>query len=144
MNMTDIENAILNLKGHSVALCKGEKTVVLDGKGISPLLSLIDDGRDLSGYSCADSVVGKAAAMLFAKMDVVCVHGRVMSSLAADFLKRHGIAFSYDEITERIQNNAGTGMCPMEETVLDIDDPDVALDALRRRLEELKEKTGKR
>lgn len=141
--MTDIEKAIVNLKGHSVALCKGEEVVVSDGKGISPLLGLIDSGKDFSGYSCADYVVGKAAAMLFAKMNVACVHGRIMSSLAADFLKRRGVAYSFDETAERIRNNAGTGMCPMEETVLGIDDPDAALDALRCRLAELKATSGR-
>ncbi len=136
--MTDTEIAIRGLEGHSICLCRGGEFFTDDGRGISPMMRFISEGRDLTGYSVADVIVGKAAAMLFTKAGIVSVHGRVMSESGKAFLETHGIPCSYDVLTDRIINRKGTDICPMEKTVADIDDPETAYTALAKKIAELR------
>ncbi len=136
--MTDIETAIRELEGHSICLCRGGEFFTDDGRGISPMMRFISEVRDLTGYSVADVIVGKAAAMLFVKAGIVSVHGRVMSESGKAFLETHGIPCSYDVLTDRIINRKGTDICPMEKTVADIDDPETAYTALAKKIAELR------
>ncbi len=120
--MTDIEIAKRNLEGHSICLCKNGEFFTDDGRGISPMMRFIAQGLDLDGYSAADVIVGKAAAMLFVKAKIASVYGVVMSK------------FAYKELTGKIINRRGDGVCPMEQTVENIDDCDAAYNALREKL----------
>ena len=137
--MTDIELAAAGLNGHSICLCRDGEIVTDDGKGISPMIKFIGEGKALNGFSAADLIVGKAAAMLFVKAGIAEVYGKVMSESAADFLKSHGVKFSYETLTEKIINRAGTGICPMEQTVAEIDSVDEAYIALCNKLEQLRQ-----
>lgn len=135
--MSDLEIAKANLKGHSLCLCKDGNIIFSDKKGISPLMDFIAENRDLSGYSAADIIVGKAAAFLMIKCGVKSVFASVISVAAADLLSSHSIPFEYDALTEKIINRAGTDICPMEKTVLDISSPDDAYSALLATLSRL-------
>ena len=89
--MTDIEIAKANLNGHSICLCRDGAILTDDGMGISPMMQAIAEGKELTGYAVADVIVGKAAAMLFVKAGIVCVHGKTMSFSARDFLRNNDI-----------------------------------------------------
>ena len=140
--MTDIEKAIQNLDGHSICLCRGDTVITDDGRGISPMMRFIAEGKNLTGYAAADIIVGKAAAMLFVRAGIVSVHGNIMSVSAKDFLEQHGIPCSYDTLTEKIINRQGTDICPMEKTVAEIIDVNEAYEALGRRLAEMRAKSS--
>ena len=56
--MTDLEQAKLNLNGHTLSLCKGENRITSDKRGISPMVNLLCGNVSLSGWSAADLVVG--------------------------------------------------------------------------------------
>ncbi|MBR2283018.1 MAG: DUF1893 domain-containing protein [Ruminococcus sp.] len=135
--MTDLEIAKNNLAGHSICLCRDGSVIVDDGRGISPMIRFIAEGRDLTGYSAADLIVGKAAAMLFVKTGICKAYGKVMSAAARDHLEKHGIACEWETLTPQIINRAGTGMCPMEQTVADINDTEAGYKALCRKLAEM-------
>lgn len=115
----------------------GEREYRDTRRGIRPLLGLIAAGADVRGGMAADLIVGKAAALLYALMGVRGVYARVLSEGGLAVLRAHGIAAEYGERTQCIINRAGTGMCPMEETVLTIEDPAQAYAALAKRAEEL-------
>lgn len=132
--MNDTERAKAALPGHSLALCRGERLLTHDGRGISPMLELLGTGQELSGFSAADTIVGKAAAMLFVRAGVRAVYGVVMSRSALAYLTRHDIAATYGTLTDTIRNRAGTGICPMEETVQALDDPDAGYRVLAAKL----------
>ncbi len=138
--MTDIEIAIKNLEGHSICLCKNGEYFTDDSKGISPMMKFIAEKKDLSGYSAADIIVGKAAAILFVKAGIVSVYGEVMSEAAKLFLEEHGISYSYETLTKKIINRSGTDICPMEKTVTNISDTEKGYIALKEKLAELKSK----
>lgn len=136
--MTDLDRARTLLTGHSVAFVKGEHSLVLDGRGVAPLLGVIADGEDMSGASAADLIIGKAAAMLMTLLDVKSVYGEVMSAAGLEYLTAHGITAEYGTLTESIRNRDGSGQCPMELAVKDISDPSVGLDAIKTRLDRLR------
>jgi len=136
--MTDIEFAVNALEGHSIALCKNGEILTDDGRGISPMMKYISSGRKLSGYSAADVIVGKAAAILFVKAGIVCVHGKTMSEAGKAFLEAHGIPCTCDILTERIINRSGTDICPMEKAVADISDIEAGYSALKAQIEIIK------
>lgn len=136
--MTDLNTAKQHLDGHSICLCKDGAVITDDGKGISPMMKLLAEGRDLSGFSAADQIVGKAAAMLFVKAGIACVHGNVMSQSGHAYLDAHSIPHTYDVLTEQIVNRLGTGICPMEQTVADIDDAEAGYAALKERLAQMR------
>lgn len=139
--MTDLETATKMLAGHTLALCKAGEVVTSDLKGISPMLSLLGEGRDLSGFSAADLVVGKAAAMLFVKANIKAVFARTLSLAGRDYLDRHGIPVTCEALTERIMNREQTDVCPMERAVADTDDVDEGCRILQITLNEMRRKS---
>lgn len=136
--MTDLDRARAALPGHTLALCRGGEVVTSDLRGVMPMLGFLREGRDLSGFCAADRVVGRAAAMLFAKAGVRAVHAEVMSDGAAALLAAHGIDASCDVRTAAIENRQKTGLCPMESAVAGIEDIDAGIAAICRRAEELR------
>lgn len=132
--MTDIETAKANLNGHSICLCKNGEYFTDDGRGISPMMRFIEEGCDLSGYSVADVIVGKAAAMLFVKAGISEVYGKVMSIAGWDYLRLNNIPCSWDTLTESIINRKGDDICPMEKTVASIHDAEEGYEALKAKL----------
>lgn len=136
--MTDLEIAVKNLEGHSICLCKDGEYFTLDGKGISPIMKLLGEGKDICGYSVADTVVGKAAAMLFVKAGIKDLHAKLMSKPSEAFLKKAHIPYTYETLAENIKDRTGTDICPMEKTVENIEDADIAYEALKNKLLSLK------
>lgn len=126
--MNDINNAkyILEDRNASVVFCRGEQMIILDGKGIKPLLELMKKQIALSEYSVADKIVGKAAALLFIKMKVSSVYGSVMSEKARDIFLHYNIPFFYKTLTKEIINRRGDDLCPMEKAVENVNDSDKA------------------
>ena len=90
------------------------------------MMDFIADGANLNGYSVADLIVGKAAAMLFAQCGIVSVFAKTLSKGGKAILERYGIAFDYEVLTEKIMNRTGTDICPMEKAVCDTEDLDEA------------------
>ena len=136
--MTDLDRARAALPGHTLALCRGGEVVTSDLRGVMPMLGFLREGRDLSGFCAADRVVGRAAAMLFAKAGVRAVFAEVMSDGAVALLAAHGIDASCDVRTATIENRQKTGLCPMESAVAGIEDIDAGIAAICRRAEELR------
>ncbi len=128
--MSDISIAIDSLDGHTIALCKDGNVITSDERGIAPMIGFIRNGTDLTGYSVADKIVGKAAAMLFVKAGITEVHAQVLSEKGKAVLEKHSIKYSFDTLTENIINRKGTGICPMELAVEDIDDVEVGVRTL--------------
>lgn len=133
----DLQNARQHLLtgDYTCVLCKGDTLHTSTSRGVAPLLALIDSGTDVSGFSAADKVVGKATALLYRYLGVKAVYARVISRSAAEVLK--DIHLEFDRQVPFIQNREGTGRCPMELATENMNDPATALDAIRRTLKAL-------
>jgi len=111
--------------------------------GIRPLLQPINLDRDyFENAYVIDKVIGKSAAFLLIYSKVKKIHAFIMSEHAKNLLDLHNIVYSYDELVPYIQNNLKTGMCPMEQSVINIDDPSLALIALNHKVGELMKQKG--
>ncbi len=49
-----------------------------------------------------DKIVGRAAALILVHLGIKKVHGQTMSRLACEVLDYYNVAFSYDQLIERI------------------------------------------
>ncbi|MCH4153805.1 MAG: DUF1893 domain-containing protein [Saccharofermentans sp.] len=136
--MTDLKRAYESLEGHSLVLCKGDILITDDGRGISTLIGLVHDGKSFDGFSAADTIVGKAAAMLFVKLGVTSVHAVVMSASAMRLFEYNSVIFEYDTITDLIVNRKGDGPCPMEAAVSDTFDVEQGICLLTRQIDSMR------
>ena len=142
--MTDIERAktIFQTGKYTCVLTKGETVYASTKSGISPMIGFIENGFDLNGFSAADKIVGKAAAMLFVLAGVKEVYAAVLSQKAQEVLTKYGVKCTCDTLAEAIINRAGDDLCPMEKAVADIEEPRAAFEAIKRTLDILRTKNA--
>ncbi len=124
--------------GYTCVLCKGAIVYTDTKRGIAPMLSFLESGTVLDGFSAADRVVGKAAAFLFVLAGVKEVYAKVMARRAVDVFEAHGILYSYDILTDHIINRSKTDLCPMEKAVAEVSDPRSAFSAVKETFRQLK------
>lgn len=124
---------------YTCVLCRGETLYTDEKKGIAPMMSFLDQEIDLQGFSAADRIVGKAAAMLFVLAGVRALYAQVLSESGMLVLKKYGVAFEYGTLTPSIINRKGTGLCPMEEAVKGIEEPAQGREAIRTTMKRLQE-----
>ena len=98
---------------------------------ILPMCEKIDFFKD---EEVADKLIGKASAMLLVLSGVKKVYTPLISKAGMETFDRFHIPYEYDETVDFISNMKGDGMCPMEMTVQDIDDPKEAFEALKKKL----------
>ena len=124
-----------------VVLRNGEIVRTESGRGVAPMIRLYEDSA-LQGAYVADKIVGKAAAMLMTLGGVSGCYALTVSRAALDWFSVYNIPVEYEVCAEYIVNRAGDGMCPMEQTVKDLNDPSEALTALKQKIAELRNRNG--
>ncbi len=130
---------LLESGNYTCAVCRDDMVYTTRERGVAPLLRWLDDGVALNGFSAADRVVGRGAAFLYCLLGVQEVYARVMSRPAAEVLSTHGIHAQADTFVDGIINRKGTGPCPFEAAVLEIQDAQEALAAIQRKRRQLQE-----
>ncbi len=127
-------------KGYSLVLVK-EGIIVAGkwGRGIGPLLEIIEENSDLEGAYLGDKVFGRAAALLSVHAGFAGVYAKVISKPALAFLQSHRLKLAYGRQVNIILNREGTGSCPMEMLTAAIAKPEEAVDKIRLKLRELKQ-----
>lgn len=130
---------LLESGNYTCVVCKETAVYTTSQRGVAPLLNWLDTGTDLSGFSAADRVVGRGAAFLYCLLGVKEVHARVMSHPAAEVLHSYGINAGADTFVKGIINREGTGPCPFESAVMDIQDAEEALNAIRNKRRQMLE-----
>ena len=139
--MTDIEKAKSLLTNDMTCVAiKGDTVYSSTKTGISPILDWILEGIDLSGFSVADKLIGKAAAMLLVKAKVQNVFTHTISEDGKKYLENHNVMLDFDEFTPYIINRTKTDICPMEKAVKDIDDFETGFDVLKSQRDKLRHK----
>lgn len=133
--MKDIDKAKNLLKNKATCvLVKDDVEIVSEQTGIKSMMIFIKEGKDLNGFSVADKIVGKAVAMLFKKAGIKEVYAEVISKSGLQYLQDSNIMTTYKILTDKIINRSGTGICPMEETVSNIEDCEQGYVALKEKL----------
>ena len=135
-NLLNARN-ILESGDYTCVVCKDDILYTTTQRGVAPLLNWLDTGTDLAGFSASDRVVGRGAAFLYCLLGVKEVHARVMSHPAAEVLRAYGIRADADTFVNGIINRAGTGPCPFEAAVMEIQDAKEALAAIRSKQKQM-------
>ena len=117
-----------------IVLKDGNDPLISRVRGVKPIVGWIEEGADLKEAAVFDTIVGRAAAMMYKLAGAGFVYGRIMSRAGAAELDKAGIPYEAGELTDLIVNRQGTGMCPMEQTVLEISDPEAAFLALKAKI----------
>jgi zinc transport system ATP-binding protein len=73
-----------------------------------------------------DKIIGKAAALLILRLEFRTVKAGVLSRLGQAVLQRHGIAYTYEQLVDRIH-------CQTEELLATVEDPEEAYRLLKVR-----------
>ena len=128
---------LLDSGNYTCVLCRGDTVHTATEWGVKPLLSWLDSGLDVAGFSAADRVVGRATAYLYCLLGVTAVYARVMSRPAMEVLVENGIAAEAGQLVDGIINRKGTGPCPFEAAVLEIHNPEEALTAIRNKMNQM-------
>lgn len=106
---------------------KGDMIYTSNLKGLMPILSkLIEDTSFFAGAAVGDNVIGKAAAMLLIYGKAERIYAKVLSKAAIPYLKKYNIPFSYDVLVPYIMNKNRDNMCPMEQLISNIEEPEEA------------------
>ncbi len=130
----NLRNALTILKENSskLVLTDGNTVYSSDVRGVYSLLNLIEDGEhNLPDFSAADKVVGRGAALLYAKMNIKEVYALVLSEKAKEIFDLYGIPFYYDTLAPYIINRNGDGMCPVEKATENISDKEEAYSVIK-------------
>ena len=93
------------------------------GKWLHPLFELEDylaeHGLEPGNLILQDKIIGKAAALLIHRLGFCTVKAGVLSQLGEAVLQRHGIAYSYEKLVDRIH-------CQTEELLVAVEDSEEA------------------
>jgi len=135
----DIEKAkeLLLRHSYSCVVCSKGNIVTSSLRGVQFLLQLYRQNRNLTAYSIADKVIGKATAMLIVALGIEQAHGVVMSKAATAVLSKYQVKYSFDSLVPMITNRMGTGLCPMEQAVLDTNNPIDAATVLEKAIQHM-------
>jgi len=83
----------LLLAGHyTCVFCGNGEILTDDRRGVKPLLDLLE--KDLSDFSAADKVVGKAAALLYRLLGIAEIYASVISEPPSRFWKAAAFLFT--------------------------------------------------
>ncbi len=94
------------------------------GRGVRPLLQLLqNDPQRLQGAVLVDKIIGKAAAMLAVLGGVRQVFALTASEPGLAYLAANGIPAQAHAMVRQIVNRTGDGLCPLEQSVLTLNDP---------------------
>ena len=131
-------NLLDELKANNYAIIASNGYRSFDS-GIKPVIDRLNENIDyFKGLTVADKIIGKASAMLLTLSGVKELYCAVLSTAGKNILDKYGIAYHYDQLVDYIVNRKGDGMCPMEQTVKDIDDLNEAYKALNNKVMSLK------
>lgn len=122
---------LLSTEGATCVAIRNGDTMITRERGVKPLLQWISESRSFEGWSVADTVVGKAPALLYVQLKPAVVYAIAMSEAARDILLANGTACGCEDLVHFIVNRAGDGQCPMDASVTNISDPREAERAIR-------------
>ena len=129
-------------KAKTLLLSEGYTCVLTDTKeyytsrqrGVAPLVQFLQQASVPEYCFAADKVVGKATAYLYVLLKIQALYAQVISRPALSVLQAHGITVVYDTLADNIINRKKDGICPFEETVMNIRDPKAAYDAILQKI----------
>lgn len=116
--------------------------------GVKPLLEFLKLDQTVypkESLVLLDQVTGKASYLLAVYLGIKTIYTPLASLMAIDAARTHNTILHYETSVPFIMNRDKTSLCPLEASVLLVEDPDDALSVLTdtiHRLMEEKEKAS--
>ena len=99
-----------------------------------------NESRLIDGAHAVDKIVGKGAAIIFVLAKVKSVYAFVISEAAKKVFSKNGIHVKWQKCVPYIANRSGNGVCPIEQSIEGLDNPNECFGAIKTCLYELKTK----
>ena len=144
LNQKAVTRAIDGIKAGEFGCALIKNNVIIHkgvGKGVTPLLELASSEEGLKKLENAlvvDRIIGRAAAMLVVLGKAEYAYGLTMSKSGEEYLIANGIEVKSDRVVDAISDRTGRGICPMERSVMEIDDPVKGYEKLQETLAHLR------
>jgi hypothetical protein len=111
-------------------LYEGSPIFTSHGKWLHPLFELeeylAEHPIQPENLILQDKIIGKAAALLILRMGFQTIKAGVLSRLGEAVLQRHGIAYTSEQLVDRIH-------CQTEELLATVEDPEEAYQLVKAR-----------
>ena len=131
-DLTLAKQALFNSDLSLVLAKNGKLLFKSKSHGVSDLLAMVRElGQLTEGSSLADSIVGRAAALLCVYSKIVAVYGETMSEGGASVLKMNGVRYQFGALVPKILNRRKDDICPFDKAVYGIEDAVLALERLK-------------
>lgn len=93
-------------------------------KGVRPMLEYSRQfGVSDEPLTVIDRIMGRGAVMLAVYINAKSLKTPIISEAALELALNHGLEVTYDKVVPYIVNREGKGQCPIEKSVLEIEDP---------------------
>ncbi|HOB82267.1 MAG TPA: ECF transporter S component [Peptococcaceae bacterium] len=142
LKMLSLAKAIQMIKDGKVScvIIKNDEIIrTASGQGISPLITIFEEEPELLKDSyVVDKLIGKAAAIVLVLGGAKRAYGELMSAAARDYLTGHDCGVSFGQLIDKVINRTGDGICPLEESVFDVEDPETGYHILKDTLNRLR------
>jgi uncharacterized protein DUF1893 len=111
-------------------LHEGTPIFTSHGKWLHPLFELeeylVEHPIQPENLILQDKIIGKAAALLIHRLGFRTVKAGILSRLGEAVLYRYGIAYTYEQLVDRIH-------CQTEELLAEVEDPEAAYQLVKVR-----------
>ena len=122
---------LLHDSGATLVVENRGEVMTFTNRGVKDLFELYTNHRELlQGARVADKVTGAGAAALMALGGVAEYHTDVISEKALSLLDRASVVGTAEKVVPYIINRAGTGQCPLESLIGDIDNLEEIYDVI--------------
>ncbi|MBI9010583.1 MAG: DUF1893 domain-containing protein [Clostridiales bacterium] len=112
-----------NPKKTCLILKNNEITFTSEEKGVQPMMDYYRlHGESLEPLIVIDRIVGKGALMLAKMIGADYVVTPVVSEIAFKFAEEQNIKVEYTKMVPYIINRAKDGQCPIETSLIDVED----------------------
>lgn len=129
------QEMLKNLDKHTLAIYKNGKIKYYDQRNLKPVFLAFEDfNNDFKDCFIVDRRISKASAILFAYGNAKKLRTPIMTKSAREFFQKQGINCKADEVTDSVLDKNSKIKCPLEKTVLNIDDPKTAYNLLKQKV----------
>ena len=127
---------ILSKKGSSIVVIKnGNVLAEKKGEGITPILQIIDELKEnMRDAVVGDRALGKATSLLCVNSKVKGVYSPQGTKTAIAILIVSGVTTQVDMLVPYIKNKKSENICPFEEMLKGINDPQEAYCLLKQKV----------
>jgi hypothetical protein len=129
------QNVIANEYVSVVIVDNGKIWRKKKGQGIRPFVEVIEEvGDEIHGSVIGDRILGRASALLCRYSKVRAVYSPQATKTAIALLIMGSVPAQVDKLIPFVKNRDGSGLCPFEKMLENIDEPKKAYNFLKEKV----------